>query len=147
MPLTGEYDPSPASWIAEQVELYERTGGAEGDTLQGRPVIILTTRGAKSGKIRKTPLMRVTDGTRYAVVASQGGAPTNPSWYRNIMADPHVSLQDGGVVRDYVARRVEGEERETWWAMAVENWPNYEEYKNKTDRDIPVLVLDPVGSR
>ena len=147
MPLTGEYDPSPASWIAEQVELYERTGGAEGDTLQGRPVIILTTRGAKSGKIRKTPLMRVTDGTRYAVVASQGGAPTNPSWYRNIMADPHVSLQDGGVVRDYVARRVEGEERETWWAMAVENWPDYEEYRNKTDRDIPVLVLDPVGSR
>lgn len=141
MPLTGEYEPGPYAPVAEQVELYERTGGAEGNTLQGKPVIILTTKGAKSGKIRKTPLMRVTDGTRYAVVASQGGAPTNPSWYHNIMADPHVSLQDGAVVGNYVARRVEAEEREKWWAMATEVWPDYEEYQGKTDREIPLFVL------
>ncbi|GAA1580915.1 nitroreductase family deazaflavin-dependent oxidoreductase [Actinomadura kijaniata] len=143
MPLPEEYEPSPYAPVAEQVELYERSDGVEGGTLRGKPVIILTTRGAKSGKIRKTPLMRVTDGTRYAVVASQGGAPTHPSWYPNIMADPHVSLQDGAVVRDYVARRVEGEEREKWWAMAVEVWPDYNEYRRKTDRDIPVVVLEP----
>ncbi|WP_067819806.1 nitroreductase family deazaflavin-dependent oxidoreductase [Actinomadura kijaniata] len=143
MPLPEEYGPSPYAPVAEQVELYERSDGVEGGTLRGKPVIILTTRGAKSGKIRKTPLMRVTDGTRYAVVASQGGAPTHPSWYHNIMADPHVSLQDGAVVRDYVARRVEGEEREKWWAMAVEVWPDYDEYRRKTDRDIPVVVLEP----
>lgn len=143
MSLTSEYEPSPANWIAEQVELYERTGGAEGGTLQGRPVVILTTRGSKSGKIRKTPLMRVTDGICYAVIASQGGAPTNPAWYHNILADPHVSLQDGRVVRDYVARVAEGEEREAWWAIAVEAWPDYESYRDKTDRDIPVVVLEP----
>jgi deazaflavin-dependent oxidoreductase (nitroreductase family) len=143
MPLTGEYEPSPADFVAKQVELYESTGGAEGNTLRDRPVIILTTRGAKSGKIRKTPLMRVTDGTAYAAVASQGGAPTNPLWYYNIVADPHVSLQDGAVVRDYVARRVEGEERAKWWARAVETWPDYDEYQKKTDRDIPVIVLEP----
>ena len=143
MPLTGDYEPSPAGWVARQVELYERTGGAEGNTLKGRPVILLTTRGAKSGKVRKTPLMRVTDGTRYAVVASQGGAPTNPFWYHNIVADPHVSLQDGATPRDYVARRVEGDEREKWWAMAVDTWPDYDEYRKKTDRDIPVFVLEP----
>lgn len=143
MPLTGEYEPSPYAPVAEQVELYERTGGTEGNVLQGKPVVILTTRGAKSGKIRKTPLMRVTDGTRYAVVASQGGAPTNPSWYHNILADPHVSLQDGAVAGDYVARRVEAEEREKWWAMATEVWPDYEEYRQKTDREIPVFVLEP----
>ncbi|ELP69536.1 nitroreductase family deazaflavin-dependent oxidoreductase [Streptomyces turgidiscabies] len=143
MSLTGAYEPSPASWIAEQVERYERTDGADGGTLQDRPVVILTTRGAKSGKIRKTPLMRVTDGTCYAVVASQGGAPTNPSWYRNILADPHVSLRDGGDVRDYVARQAEGEERETWWAVAVETWPDYETYQKKTEREIPVVILEP----
>ncbi|MBB2914383.1 deazaflavin-dependent oxidoreductase (nitroreductase family) [Streptosporangium becharense] len=144
MPLIGEYEPSTVGFVAEQVELYERTGGAEGDTLQGRPVVILTTRGARSGKIRKTPLMRISDGTRYAVVASQGGAPTNPFWYHNITADPHVSLQDGAVARDYVARRVEGEEREKWWAMAVRTWPDYEKYQKLTNRDIPVFVLDPI---
>ncbi|WP_106400559.1 nitroreductase family deazaflavin-dependent oxidoreductase [Actinocorallia populi] len=143
MPLTGEYEPSPYAPVADQVALYERTGGAEGNTLQGRPVIILTTKGAKSGKIRKTPLMRVTDGSRYAVVASQGGAPTNPFWYHNIVADPHVSLQDGATARDHTARLVEGEERMKWWALAVEVWPDYEEYRTKTDREIPVFVLEP----
>jgi deazaflavin-dependent oxidoreductase (nitroreductase family) len=142
MQLTGEYEPSPYAPIADQVALYERTGGAEGNTLEGRPVIILTTKGAKSGKIRKTPLMRVTDGSCYAVVASQGGAPTNPFWYHNIVADPHVALQDGAIVRDYVARLVEGEERGKWWAMAVETWPDYEEYLKRTDREIPVFVLE-----
>jgi len=145
MPLTGEYEPSPASWVAKQVELYERTAGAEGNTLKGRPVILLTTRGAKSAKIRKTPLMRVTDGVAYAVVASQGGAPTHPLWYHNIVADPHVSLQNGAVTRDYVARLVEGEERETWWARAAETWPDYDEYRTKTDRAIPVFVLEPAA--
>ena len=143
MPLTGEYEPSPYTPVADQVELYERTGGAEGGTLQGRPVVILTTRGAKSGKIRKTPLMRVADGSRYAVVASQGGAPTNPFWYHNLVADPHVSLQDGAIARDYTARLVEGEERGKWWSLAVEAWPDYEEYRTKTDREIPVFVLEP----
>ncbi|MEV0588779.1 nitroreductase family deazaflavin-dependent oxidoreductase [Nonomuraea sp. NPDC050310] len=143
MPLTGEYEPSPADFVAKQVELYERTGGAEGNTLRDRPVIILTTKGAKSGKIRKTPLMRVTDGTAYAVVASQGGAPTNPLWYHNIVADPHVTLQDGPEPRDYTARQVEGEERARWWDRAVEAWPDYAEYQKKTDREIPVFVLEP----
>ncbi|WP_106401633.1 nitroreductase family deazaflavin-dependent oxidoreductase [Actinocorallia populi] len=143
MPLKGEYEPSPFAPVAEQVELYERTGGEEGGTMQGRPVVILTTKGAKSGKIRKTPLMRVTDGTRYAVVASLGGAPKHPVWYHNIVAEPHVVLQDGPVVRDYVARRVEGDELDRWWARAVEAYPDYAEYQKKTDRDIPVFVLDP----
>jgi deazaflavin-dependent oxidoreductase (nitroreductase family) len=143
MPLEGEYVPSPVPMVAEQVERYERTGGEEGGTLRGRPVVILTTRGAKSGKIRKTPLMRVTDGTRYAVVASMGGAPTHPVWYHNIVADPHVTLQDGPVVRDYVAHRAEGEELDRWWNLAVEAWPDYAEYQKKTDRAIPVFVLEP----
>ena len=143
MPLKGEYEPSPVAPVAEQVELYERTGGEEGGTMQGLPVIILTTKGAKSGKIRKTPLMRVTDGTPYAVVASQGGAPKHPVWYHNIVSEPHVVLQDGPVVGDYVARRVEGDELDRWWARAVEAFPPYADYQKKTDRDIPVFVLEP----
>lgn len=143
MPLKGEYEPSPVAEVAEQVELYERTGGEEGGTMGGRPVIILTTKGTKSKKLRKTPLMRVTDGTRYAVVASLGGAPKHPVWYHNIVADPHVMLQDGPVLRDYVARRVEGDELDQWWDRAVETWPAYADYQKKTSRDIPVFVLDP----
>ena len=143
MPLDGEYEPSPWEPIAQQVEQYEATGGVEGGELQGKPCIILTTKGRKSGKLRKTPLMRVTDGERYAVVASLGGAPQHPVWYLNLLADPHVTLQDGPVVRDYVARDVTGDEKAEWWARATEVWPSYDDYLAGTERVIPLLVLDP----
>ncbi len=143
MPLKGEYEPSPVAAVADQVELYERTGGEQGNTMRDKPVIILTTKGVRSGKLRKTPLMRVTDGTRYAVVASLGGAPKHPVWYHNIVSEPHVMLQDGPVLRDYVAHRAEGDELDRWWNLAVEAWPDYAEYQKKTDRDIPVFVLEP----
>lgn len=144
MPLEGEYEPSPWDFVAEQVRLYEETGGEEGGTLEGKPCVILTTRGARTGKLRKTPLMRVTDGERYAVVASLGGAPKHPVWYFNLEADPHVVLQDGPLAKDYLAREVEGAERDEWWARAVDAWPAYGDYATKTDRVIPVFVLDPV---
>lgn len=114
--------------------------------MQGKPVIILWTRGRTSGKVRKIPLMRVTDGERYTVVASKGGAPEHPLWFRNIEADPHVSLQDGPEVRDYAARVVTGEERRRWWERATEVWPDYDAYQEKTDREIPVVVLEPAAS-
>ncbi|GAA4292448.1 nitroreductase family deazaflavin-dependent oxidoreductase [Actinokineospora soli] len=143
MPLHGEYEPSPEKWVREQVELYESSGGTEGTTMRGKPVVLLTTRGAKSGKIRKTPLMRVEHEGRYAVVASLGGAPKHPVWYHNIKADPHVELQDGPVRQDLRAREVTGDEKAFWWAKAVEAWPDYADYQRKTDREIPVLVLEP----
>lgn len=143
MPLTGEYEPSPWEPVREQVELYERTGGAEGNTMLGRPVVILTTVGAGSGKLRKTPLMRVEHGDRYAVVASMGGAPEHPSWYHNVVAHPHVELQDGPTRRDYHGRELAGEEREVWWARAVEAFGQYDDYRRKTERVIPVFVLEP----
>src|SRR3954465_491773 len=144
MPLSGEYEPSPNDWSREQVELFERTNGAEGNTMRDRPIIVLTTLGAKSGKIRKTPLMRVEHNGQYAVVASLGGAPKNPVWYYNLKANPHVELQDGPVKRDYTAREVTGDEKATWWARAVETWPDYEKYQQKTPREIPVFVLEPI---
>ncbi|MEU8689376.1 nitroreductase family deazaflavin-dependent oxidoreductase [Streptomyces sp. NPDC048665] len=146
MPLEGEYEPSPTQWVREQVELYEGSGGTKGTTLMdtGLPVIILTTRGAKSGKIRKTPLMRVEHDGTYAVVASQGGAPKHPVWYFNITSDPHVELQDGPVKRDLRAREVTGGEKELWWQRAVAAYPPYAEYQEKTSREIPVFVLEPV---
>jgi len=143
MPIVGDYEPSPSKWAADQVELYESSGGTEGTTMQGKPVVILTTRGAKSGKVRKTPLMRVEHDGVYAVVASQGGLPKHPVWYFNVIADPHVELQDGTERWDMTAREVTGEEKATWWARAVEAWPDYEGYQKKTDRQIPVLVLEP----
>ncbi|WP_137723830.1 nitroreductase family deazaflavin-dependent oxidoreductase [Prescottella subtropica] len=143
MPLTGEYEPSPASWAADQVDLYERSGGTEGTMMQGKPVIVLTTTGAKSGKLRKTPLMRVEHDGQYAVVASLGGAPKHPVWYHNIVADPHVELQDGTVKQDMTAREVAGDEKAQWWERAVQAWPDYAEYQKKTDRQIPVFVLTP----
>ncbi|GHD25429.1 nitroreductase family deazaflavin-dependent oxidoreductase [Streptomyces galbus] len=147
MPLEGEYEPSPEQWVRDQVELYESSGGTEGTTLRdtGLPVIVLTTRGAKSGKIRKTPLMRVEHEGRYAVVASQGGAPKHPVWYHNIKADPHVELQDGPDRRDYRAREVTGAEKADWWERAVAAYPPYAEYQTKTDREIPVFVLEPLS--
>ena len=141
--MTNEYVPSPADWVREQVEKYEASGGAQGNTLRGKPVIILTTRGNKTGVIRKIPLMRVEHDGHYAVVASQGGAPTHPVWYHNRVADPSVQLQDGPSPKRYVAREAEGEERDVWWKRAVEAWPDYAEYQKKTDRRIPVFVLDP----
>lgn len=146
MPLTGEYEPSPMDWAAEQVEKYENSGGTEGATVEGKPVIILTSVGAKSGKIRKTPLMRVEHEGRYAVVASLAGAPKHPVWYYNLRANPTVELQDGPVKREMVAREVTGEEKALWWERAVQAWPDYAEYQKKTERQIPVFVLDPVGS-
>ncbi|PZT73457.1 MULTISPECIES: nitroreductase family deazaflavin-dependent oxidoreductase [unclassified Streptomyces] len=144
MPLQGEYEPSPAQWVRDQVEQYESSGGTEGTTMRGMPVIVLTTIGAKSGKIRKTPLMRVEHDGLYAVVASQGGAPTHPVWYHNLRADPRAELQDGPVRRDMTAREVTGEEKAQWWERAVEAFPDYADYQRKTDREIPVLVLEPV---
>ncbi len=143
MPLKGEYAPSPSDWAREQAEAIENSGGAEGATHEGKPVIVLTTVGAKTGKLRKTPLMRVEHGGEYAVVASLGGAPKNPVWYYNIKKEPHVELQDGAVTRDYTAREVFGEEKALWWARAVEAWPDYANYQTKTDRQIPVFVLTP----
>ena len=143
MPLTGEYEPSTSPWAREQAEIYERTDGAEGNDMQGRPVIILTSVGAKSGKLRKTALMRVEHDGEYAVVASKGGAPDNPAWYYNLIAQPHVELQDLAVKRDYTARVVEGDERAEWWARAVATWPQYDDYVARTDREIPVFVLTP----
>ncbi|MEU3414867.1 MULTISPECIES: nitroreductase family deazaflavin-dependent oxidoreductase [unclassified Streptomyces] len=145
MPLEGEYEPSPEQWVREQVELYESSGGTKGTTLldTGLPVIVLTTRGAKSGKLRKTPLMRVEHEGRYAVVASVGGAPKHPVWYFNVKADPHVELQDGPAKRDMRAREVTGAEKAEWWERAVAAFPPYAEYQEKTSREIPVFVLEP----
>ena len=145
MPLEGEYEPSPTQWVRDQVELYESSGGTKGTTLQdtGRPVIILTTRGTKSGKIRKTPLMRVEHGGQYAAVASLGGAPKHPVWYFNVKSDPHVELQDGAERKDFRAREVTGPEKAEWWERAVAAYPPYAEYQKKTDREIPLFVLEP----
>ncbi|MFF0445326.1 nitroreductase family deazaflavin-dependent oxidoreductase [Streptomyces sp. NPDC004609] len=144
MPLEGEYVPSPATWVRNQVELFESSGGTKGTTIMGMPVVILTTRGARSGSVRKSPLMRVEHEGRYAVVASAGGSDSHPVWYHNVVADPRVELQDGPVRRDMRAREVTGEERAEWWARAVEAFPDYAEYQKKTDRRIPVFVVEPV---
>jgi F420H(2)-dependent quinone reductase len=145
MPLSGEYEPSTSDWARENAEKYMESGGTEGTELKGKAVILLTTIGAKSGKIRKTPLMRVEHNGEYAVVASLGGAPKNPVWYYNIKAHPQVELQDGEVNKDYEAREVFGDEKAAWWERAVEAWPDYAEYQTKTDRQIPVFVLTPVN--
>ncbi|WP_026311572.1 nitroreductase family deazaflavin-dependent oxidoreductase [Parafrankia elaeagni] len=145
MPLTGEYEPSPSEWVRKQVEEYESSGGTRGTELRGVPVIILTTVGAKSGKIRKSPLMRVEHDGRYAIVASLGGAPQHPVWYHNVLAQPLVELQDGPTRQDMTAREVTGEEKALWWERAVAAWPDYAEYQKKTDRVIPVFVLEPAS--
>ncbi|WP_109005544.1 nitroreductase family deazaflavin-dependent oxidoreductase [Streptomyces rishiriensis] len=145
MPLKGEYEPSAMEFARDQVELYESSGGTEGTTLQGLPVVILTTLGAKSGKIRKSPVMRVEHDGSYAAIASAGGAPKHPVWYLNAVADPRVELQDGPVRQDMLAREVTGDEKAVWWARAVEAFPPYAEYQEKSDREIPVLVLEPAA--
>jgi len=141
MPLSGEYEPSTSGWARKQAEAYEASGGTEANLLRGKPVIVLTTVGAKSGKLRKTALMRVEHDGEYAIVASLGGAPKHPVWYWNVLAHPHVELQDGAEKHDYVARELEGAERDEWWVRAVEAWPDYANYQTKTDRLIPVFVL------
>ena len=144
MPLTGDYEPSTSDWARENAELYMASGGTEGTELKGKPVILLTTVGAKTGKLRKTPLMRVEHNGEYAVVASLGGAPKNPVWYHNIVEHPRVELQDGPAAGDFEAREVFGEEKARWWRRAVEVWPDYADYQRKTDREIPVFVLTPI---
>jgi deazaflavin-dependent oxidoreductase (nitroreductase family) len=144
MGLTGEYEPSTSDWARENAELYMSSGGTAGTELKGKPVILLTTVGAKTGKLRKTPLMRVEYDGHYAVVASLGGAPKNPVWYHNIVAHPRVELQDGTQMGEYEAREVSGDEKATWWERAVAVWPDYADYQRKTDREIPVFVLTPI---
>lgn len=145
MPLTGELAPSTAGWARKQVELYEATDGAEGNDLRGRPVIVLTSVGARTGKLRKTALMRVEHDGLYAVVASMGGAPKHPVWYYNLKKNPHVELQDGPTKLDYLARELSGEEMALWWSRAVETWPDYAKYRTRTVRQIPVFVLEPMA--
>ncbi|MBB2900332.1 deazaflavin-dependent oxidoreductase (nitroreductase family) [Kineococcus radiotolerans] len=144
MPLTGEYEPSPEAWVREQVEKYEASDGKEAGDLRGMPVIVLTTKGAKSGKLRKQALMRVEHGGSYAAVASLGGSPKNPVWYHNLKANPRAELQDGAVKKDYLAREVTGEEKALWWERSVAAYPDYADYQLKTEREIPVFVLEPV---
>jgi deazaflavin-dependent oxidoreductase (nitroreductase family) len=146
MPLQGEYEPSPEKWVRDQVEGYESSGGTRHNTLRdtGRPVVIVTSVGARSGKLRKTPLMRVEHEGRYALVASQGGAPKHPTWYFNLVTHPHIELQDGPAPQDMSVRLIEGDEKAEWWKRAVAAFPPYADYQEKTDREIPVFLAEPV---
>lgn len=144
MSIQGEYAPSPAAWVRDQVAKFEETDGAEANTIQGRPIVVITSRGHSSGKVRKNPVMRVEHDGVYAAVASKGGAPENPSWVANFLAHPEVDLQDGPVKKTYRAAVVEGEDRAVWWERAVAAFPQYAEYQRKTDREIPVFLLRPV---
>lgn len=145
MPLQGEYEPSPADWVRDQVDEYERSGGTSATTLRGVPVVVITSVGANSKKLRKNPVMRVEHDGVYVVVASKGGTPQNPDWYRNLVEHPLVELQDGASKADYTAREASGDERALWWKRAVEVWPDYASYQTKTDRQIPVFVLEPAN--
>ena len=146
MPLSGEYAPSTSGWARRQAETYEATGGEQASDMQGRPIIVLTSVGARSGLLRKTPLMRVEHDGQYAVVGSLGGAPKNPVWVYNLRANPLVELQDGAEKHEYTAREVDGEERAVWWERAVKAFPNYAAYQQKTERLIPVFVLTRTGA-
>lgn len=147
MPLQGEYEPSTQGWVREQVEAYESSGGTEGLSLldTGLPVVIVTSVGARSGKLRKTPLMRVEHDGRYLAVGSQGGAPTDPHWVRNLREHPKVELQDRTQKWDMTVRELTGPERAEWWDRAVEAFPNYAKYQQRTERLIPVFLLEPVA--
>jgi deazaflavin-dependent oxidoreductase (nitroreductase family) len=142
MPLSGEFEPSPTKWVQDQVDRIDASGGTAGTTMRGMPVVVLTVRGAKTGKLRKVPLMRVEHDGVYAVVASIGGAPKNPLWYYNLRADPKVEIQDGTLHRDAVAREVTGAEKAIWWERAVAAFPDYAAYQQRTTRQIPVFVLE-----
>lgn len=145
MPLQGEYAPSSTEWVRDQVREIESSGGTRGTAMRGMAVVVITSVGFGSGKLRKNPVMRVEHDGRYAAVASKGGAPEHPAWYRNLVEHPLVELQDGTSKGDYTAREVQGDERAEWWARAVETFPNYAEYQAGTDREIPVFVLEPVA--
>lgn len=145
MPLDGEYAPSPAQWVRDQVQEIESSGGTRGTTMRGVPVIVITSVGAGSGKLRKNPVMRVEHDGSYAAVASKGGAPEHPAWYRNLVEHPLVEVQDGPAKGDFTARVLSGDEREQWWERAVAVWPDYADYETKTDRQIPVFLLEPAG--
>jgi F420H(2)-dependent quinone reductase len=146
MPLQGEYAPSSQKWVRDQVQEIESSGGTRGTELRGVPVVIVTSVGAGSGKLRKNPVMRVEHDGAYAAVASKGGAPEHPTWYRNLVRNPHVEVQDGPARGDYTARELSGEERARWWERAVAVWPDYAEYQTKTDREIPVFLLEPMDA-
>ncbi len=146
MPLQGDYEPGTLEWAVKQADLIESSGGTEGTELHGMAVIVVTSVGNKSGKLRKSPLMRVEHDGRYAAVASLGGAPKNPVWYYNLVANPHVEVQDGPVKQDMTAREVFGDEKAEWWERAVAAFPNYAEYQAKTERVIPLFVLEPMDT-
>ena len=147
MPLEGEYEPSSQQWVRDQVELYESSAGTRGLTLRdtGLPVVIVTSRGSKSGKLRKNPVMRVEHDGRYAAVASKGGAPEHPAWYANFVAHPQVELQDGPRKWDMSVRELSGTERAEWWERCVAAFPDYADYQRRTDREIPVFLLEPLA--
>jgi deazaflavin-dependent oxidoreductase (nitroreductase family) len=146
MTIQGEYVPSKQDWVREQVERFESTNGAEANTLRdtGEPIVVITSIGAKSGKVRKNPVMRVEKDGKYVAVASKGGAPQHPEWYFNFVAHPVVDLQDGPEKKAYRARLLSGQERTQWWQYAVDTWPTYAEYQERTDREIPVFLLEPI---
>jgi F420H(2)-dependent quinone reductase len=140
------YEPSPSDRVRDQVALYEATDGAQGGDLEGRPVVILTTTGARSGNIRKTPVIRIVHDGIYAAVASAAGAPKDPAWYRNLMAHPVVQLRDGAELRTVRAREVHGAEKDRWWGIAESFWPYFPQYRAKAGRDIPIIVFEPEDS-
>ncbi len=144
MPLQGQYAPGKSVWAREQAERFEASNGAESGTLKGKPIVVVTSVGAQTGLLRKTALMRVEHDGRYAVVASKGGAAKHPRWYHNLKANPLVELQDGAMKGDFRAREVLGEEKALWWRRALKVWPDYAGYQLRTERQIPVFVLEPV---
>lgn len=144
MPLEGHYEPSPVDWVRKQVEQFESSDGREGNTMKDLPVIVLTTKGARTGNIRKSPLMRVEHDGKYLIVASLGGAPSHPVWYHNVVANPTVEIQDGATRQDMATRELDGDEREVWWKRAVDAFPPYAEYQENTSRVIPILICEPV---
>jgi deazaflavin-dependent oxidoreductase (nitroreductase family) len=145
MTLQGEYVPSKAQWVRDQVEKFEATDGQEANTLRdtGEPIVVITSVGAKSGALRKNPVMRVERDGIYVAIASKGGADDQPEWYYNFVANPEVDLQDGAVKKTYKVELAQGEEREDLWKLAVDTWSTYAEYQKKTDREIPVFKLTP----
>jgi deazaflavin-dependent oxidoreductase (nitroreductase family) len=145
MPLSGRYEPSKSDWARNQIERYEATAGTEAGDMNGRRLVILTSVGARSGNLRKAPLIRIEQDGRYAVIASKGGAPTHPRWYFNLKANPHVELQDGKVKADYLAREATGDEKAAWWARAVAILKDFDAYQKKTTRQIPLFVLEPMA--
>jgi F420H(2)-dependent quinone reductase len=144
--MTNDVELSPTDWVRRQTETILRTGTTEGITVADRPIILVTTQGAKSGKLRYVPVMRVEDGGTYTMIASKGGTPEHPAWYHNVKANPEITVQDGTAVGSYVAREISGDERQRWWDKAVEAYPPYAEYQQKTDRVIPVFLLEPASA-